>query len=124
MGVLRGSKGETMPREPNHWEEPKSPNKVANTFFNTEHLLPKDLRFEYRGAKLVSCPGRHLTSVRPWISLSLPPPTEFSTLFMSSSDIFLFFSFLLSPVGWLQLESIALSYTVSIRQPDKESFLT
>jgi len=34
-------------------------------FFNTVHLLPKDLRIEHRGAKFVSCPGRHLTSVRP-----------------------------------------------------------
>jgi len=28
-------------------------------------LLPKDLRFEHRGAKLASYPGRHLTSLRP-----------------------------------------------------------
>ena len=34
--------------------------KTASTFFNTVHLLPG-------GAKLVSCPGRHLTSVRPWL---------------------------------------------------------
>jgi len=38
---------------------PKSPNNVANIFFNTVHLLPA-------GAKRISCPGRHLTSVRPW----------------------------------------------------------
>jgi len=35
-------------------------------YFNTVQLLPKDLRFEHGGAKLVSCPGRHLTSLRPW----------------------------------------------------------
>jgi len=29
------------------------------------HLLPKDLRFEQRNAKPASCPGRHLTSLRP-----------------------------------------------------------
>jgi len=29
-------------------------------------LLPKDLRFEHGGAKLASCPGRHITSLRPW----------------------------------------------------------
>ena len=28
-------------------------------------LFPKDLRFEHGGAKLVSCPRRHLTSLRP-----------------------------------------------------------
>jgi len=47
---------------------PKSPNNVTSTFFNTVHLLQKDLMFEHGGAKLVSCPGRHLTSLRPWLS--------------------------------------------------------
>jgi len=42
------------------------PNNMERTFFNTVHLLPKDLMFKNVGAKLVSCPGRHLTSVRPW----------------------------------------------------------
>ena len=37
-------------------------NDVTTTFFNTVHLLPKDLRFEHGGAKLGSCPGRHLTT--------------------------------------------------------------
>jgi len=32
----------------------------------TVHLLLKDLRFEHWGAKLVSCPGRHLTLSRAW----------------------------------------------------------
>jgi len=36
-----------------------------NTFFNTVNLLPKELRLEHGGAKLASCPGRHLTSLRP-----------------------------------------------------------
>jgi len=31
------------------------------------HLLPKDLRFEHEGAKLDSCTGSHLTSLRPCI---------------------------------------------------------
>ena len=44
---------------------PKSPNNVAGTFFNIVHMLPKDLRFEHGGAKRISCPGRHLTSLRP-----------------------------------------------------------
>ena len=46
---------------------PKSPNNVASTFFNPVHSLPKDLKFEHGGAKLDSCPGRHLTSVRPCV---------------------------------------------------------
>jgi len=44
---------------------PKSTNNVTNTFFDTVHLLPKDLRFEHEGAKLASCPGRHLALLRP-----------------------------------------------------------
>jgi len=41
---------------------PKGPNNVTSTFFNTVHLLPKDLKFEHGGAKLSSgC----LTPLRP-----------------------------------------------------------
>jgi len=47
-------------------EKSKSHNNVACTSFSTAHLLAKHLRFEHGIAKLVSCPGRHLTSVRPW----------------------------------------------------------
>jgi len=42
---------------------------VTSIFFNTTYLLPKDLRFEHGGANLASCPGQHLTSLRPWGSL-------------------------------------------------------
>jgi len=38
-----------------------NPNSITSAFFNTVHLLPKDLRFEHAGAKVASCPGRHLT---------------------------------------------------------------
>jgi len=48
-------------------EAPKSLNNVTSTFFNTVHLLAKDLKFYYGGAKLASCPGRHLTSLGPWL---------------------------------------------------------
>jgi len=44
---------------------PKSPNNVTSTFFSAVHLLPKDLSFAHGGAKLASCLGRHLTSLRP-----------------------------------------------------------
>jgi len=33
------------------------------------HLLPKDLSFEYGGAKLAPYPGRHLTLLRPWMEV-------------------------------------------------------
>jgi len=38
---------------------------VSQVLPSIQYLLPKDLRFEHGGAKLVSCPGRNLTSVRP-----------------------------------------------------------
>jgi len=78
-GVTKGGKGSATHRAPNHYGGAKSlwgrrmtaggaesPNNVTSTFFNTVHFLPKDLRFEPGGAKLASCPGRHLTSLRPW----------------------------------------------------------
>jgi len=46
---------------------PLSPNNFTSTFFNTVHFLPKDLRCEYGTAKLASCHGRQITSLRPWI---------------------------------------------------------
>ena len=66
---------------PNDCGLPTNPNNVTRTFFNTVHSLPKDLRFEYGGAKLASCPGRHLTSLRPW----LPPSHIFTVTFWKHS---------------------------------------
>jgi len=59
------TKGGATPRALNHRDAPKSTNNVSSNFFITTRLLLKDLRFKHGGAKLVSCPGRHLTSVRP-----------------------------------------------------------
>jgi len=44
----------------------KSLNNATCTSFSTVNLLAKDLRFKQGGAKLASCPGRHLTLLRPW----------------------------------------------------------
>jgi len=41
---------------------------MSQVFFNAGHLLPKKLRFKNGGAKLVSCTGRNLTSVRPFVT--------------------------------------------------------
>jgi len=41
----------------------------TSIFFNTVNLLQKELRFEHGGAKLASCPERHLASLRPWVSI-------------------------------------------------------
>ena len=65
--VTRGEGG-TISQARNHCWGPKGHNNVICTFFKTVHLLPKDLRFEHGGAKLVSCPKRHLTSLRPCTS--------------------------------------------------------
>jgi len=46
-----------------HWDAPKRSNNVASICFNAVHLLPKDLRSKYGGAKLVSYPGHHPASV-------------------------------------------------------------
>ena len=71
----RGDKGSAIPRAPNmsqkggpnHCGERRSPNNVTSTFFNTVHLHPKYLSFKHGDAKLASCLGRHLTSLRPWM---------------------------------------------------------
>jgi len=65
-GTTRG-KEDTIPGRRITAGAPKSPNHVTSTFFNAEHLLAKDLRFEHEGAKLASCPGRHLALLRPWV---------------------------------------------------------
>jgi len=44
----------------------KSPNNVASTFFNTVHLLPKDVSFEHGSAKLAFLPRA------PWSNLVTP----------------------------------------------------
>jgi len=67
----RGATGTQFPGRRIPMGTPKSPNNVTSTFFNTVHLVPKDLRFEHGGVKLASCPGRHLISLRPWSTCSL-----------------------------------------------------
>ena len=79
-GRNEAGKGGAVSRAPSHYggakslqERPmaakvqKSPNNVTNTFFNAKHLLPKDISFEYWGAKLASYPGCHLTSLHPGV---------------------------------------------------------
>ena len=73
-GVTKGGKGgHNFPGAESLWKRQitagasKGPDNVTSTFFNTAYLPRKDLRFEHGGAKLASCPGRHLTSLYPWI---------------------------------------------------------
>jgi len=69
---------------------PKSHNNVTSTFFITAHLLPKKLSFEHEGAKLASCPGRHLTSLHPCVFHLILAMTVFGgmafTVLVSCSD--------------------------------------
>ena len=69
QGRNEWGKGGAIPRALNHSGGDKCPNNIASTFFCTVHLLPKDLGFEHGGAKLASCPGRHLTSLRPCLGV-------------------------------------------------------
>ena len=62
--VTRGQGG-TILRAPNHCGRPKNTNNDISTFFKIVHLLPKDLRFEHRCGKLISCPRYHLSLLRP-----------------------------------------------------------
>ena len=65
QGRNEGGKGVIIPRAPIDCGRCRKVLTMSQVLFNTVHLLPKDLRFENGGAKLVSCPGRHLTSLRP-----------------------------------------------------------
>jgi len=40
---------------------------ISQVLSSTAELLPKDFRFEHVGAKLICCPGRHLTLLRPCV---------------------------------------------------------
>jgi len=62
-----GQGGAQFPERPVTTGAPKSPNSATGTFFNTEHLLSKDLSFEQVSGKLASCPGPHLTSLCPCV---------------------------------------------------------
>ena len=66
-----GARGNDSPGAESLWgrritaEGAESPNNVTRTVLNTVHLLPKNFICEHGGGKLVSCPWRHLTSLRP-----------------------------------------------------------
>jgi len=67
QGRNLGGKDDTVPRSPNHCDGAEKSQNVTSTSFSTVNLRPKELRFEQVGATLASCPGRHLTSLRPWL---------------------------------------------------------
>jgi len=63
-GITTGGQGAQLPgRRMTAGGAEKS--QQCHKYFNAIHLLPKDLMFEHGSAKLPSCPGRHLTSLRP-----------------------------------------------------------
>jgi len=64
-GVTRGAMGAQLPGRRIIMGTPKNPNNVTSTFFNSRFASERP-QVRTWGAKLASCPGRHLTSLRPW----------------------------------------------------------
>jgi len=66
-GVTREGKGTQFPGHYGGAESMRGRRKISTMshVLPSVHLLPKDLRFDHGGAKLASCPGLHLTSLRP-----------------------------------------------------------
>jgi len=62
-----GWQGGAIPRAPNHCGGCRKVPTMSQVLSSTAYLLPKDLRLEHGCAKLASCSGRHLTSLRPWV---------------------------------------------------------
>jgi len=54
--VTRGAREQNSPGAKSLLVTKKS-QQCHKHFFKTAHLLPRDIRFEHRGVKLVSCPG-------------------------------------------------------------------
>jgi len=64
-GVTREKRGHNSLDGKSLRGAPKSPNDVTSALCNTVHFLPKTSGSNAR-AKLASCLGHHLTSLRPW----------------------------------------------------------
>ena len=60
QGRTEGGNGASIPRALNQRGTKKCHNDVVSAFSNTWSAIAPD-------AKLASCPGRHLTSDRPWL---------------------------------------------------------
>jgi len=84
----RGQRG-CNSRESNHYggaEWLRGRRKVttmSQVLSSTAHLLPKDLRFEHRDAKLVSCPERHSVAY-----LGFPAPGDKASFGAPPTQIF------------------------------------
>jgi len=50
------SEMDTIPREPDHWGVPQTPNNVSSTFFNTVHHLQIP-QVRTQASKLLLAPG-------------------------------------------------------------------
>jgi len=67
-GATRGGKGGTIPRAPNHCGGRGKIQTVSQVLSSIQCIASKTtLNFEHGGAKLASCRGHHLTSLRPWM---------------------------------------------------------
>ena len=85
-GITRGAKGAQFPWRriavgtPNHCGGRRKVSPMSQVLFSTAHLLPKDLRFEHEGAKLVSCPGVPSNVVTSLATGVVPKPQLHSTV--------------------------------------------
>jgi len=65
-----GGKGVTIPRAPNRYGSAEKSQQCRKYFLQQHICFPKGLKFKHGGAKLVSCPGRHLTPLHPCLHCS------------------------------------------------------
>ena len=75
-GVTREEKGAKLPDAELHWwreitaGDSKIPYNVARTFFDTEHFLPKELRFEYGEGQTCFMPRALSNLVTPLLRMN------------------------------------------------------
>jgi len=70
-GVTRRGKGRAIPRAPNHYRGAEKSQQCQKYFLQYSKFASIRSQIPNVGAKLASCPGPHLTSLRPWYHADL-----------------------------------------------------
>jgi len=80
QGGNEGGQGDTITRPPNHYRgakwlqgAPKN-TKMSKVLPSIQYIYIRKTSFEHGVVELASCPGRHLTSLRPCVSHKKPKP--------------------------------------------------
>ena len=109
--ITKSGKGGTFFRAPNHYGDAEwllggaEKSQQRHNYFNTVHLssmqymYSNDFRFEHEGAKLASCLGRHLTSLRLWMR-------HLVNCFPVKQKVAAEWPVLTCPRGWLQIKPL------------------